>query len=57
MPLYNKVIQDVIDEEEREDEGGFFDEGSAFRTGAAIGTEIGLNTFIRYVFLSCSTPI
>ena len=43
MPLYNKVIQDVIDEEKREDEGGFFDEGSAFRTGAAIGTEIGLN--------------
>ena len=46
MPLYNKVIQDVIDEEEREDEGGFFDEGSAFRTGAAIGTEIGLNTLL-----------
>lgn len=55
MPLYNKVIQDVIDEENREDEGGFFDEGSPFRTGAAIGTEVGLN-FLLDMF-SLAAPL
>jgi len=35
-----------MEEEEREDEGGFLDEGSAFRTTAAIGTEVAANTLL-----------